>query len=53
MTFAAIVLIAVKILADITFGHKALKEVREFRIAVTQRLDGIDTRLDKIEEDIK
>lgn len=52
MTFAFAAMFLIKILQDLTFGWKALKEVRELRVAVSTRLDGIETRLDVIEKEI-
>jgi hypothetical protein len=52
----AIILLCAKLVVDIALGHKALKEVRLLREAVTEgldshglRLDNHETRLDKLE----
>lgn len=45
----AIILLCAKLVVDMALGHKALKEVRLLREAVTTRLDNHETRLDKLE----
>lgn len=46
----AIILLCAKLLIDIGLGHKALKEVRLLREAVTTRLDGHESRIVQLEK---
>lgn len=49
MTTGAVILLFVKVIGDFAFGHKALREVRAFRVAVSTRLDQMEGRLGHIE----
>lgn len=50
MTFAALILFALKVLVDTNFGHKALKEVRELKTVLIKRVDDHENRISLLEK---
>ncbi len=50
-TTVALILLALKIMVDANFGHKALKEVRELKEVLIGRVDDHEKRISSLEKE--